>query len=114
MNAIARGLCALTGSDGATPAVWALGLFAIVSGLVLMVGLLTPIAGGVLTVGYAINGVTLFLSTEASKHANVPTSIYLAAMSLALAMLGPGAYSADARLFGRIEIIIPEGRRPPR
>lgn len=34
-------------------------------------------------------------------------------MSLALLMLGPGAFSLDARLFGRREIIIPEGRRPP-
>jgi hypothetical protein len=35
-------------------------------------------------------------------------------MSLALVLLGPGAFSLDARLFGRREIIIPVGRRPLR
>jgi hypothetical protein len=35
-------------------------------------------------------------------------------MSFALVLLGPGAISVDARLFGRQEIIIPDGRRPPR
>jgi hypothetical protein len=35
-------------------------------------------------------------------------------MSAALVLLGPGAFSLDARLFGRREIIIPEGGRSPR
>jgi hypothetical protein len=34
----------------------------------------------------------------------------LASISAALVLLGPGAFSLDARLFGRREIIIPEGR----
>jgi len=33
----------------------------------------------------------------------------LAVISAALVLLGPGAFSLDARLFGRREIIIPEG-----
>jgi hypothetical protein len=33
--------------------------------------------------------------------------------AVALAMLGPGAHSVDARLFGRREIIIPDCRRRP-
>jgi hypothetical protein len=33
-------------------------------------------------------------------------------MALAVALIGPGAYSLDARLFGRREIIIPRASRP--
>lgn len=33
---------------------------------------------------------------------------WLAAIAIALALLGPGAYSVDARLFGRREIVIEE------
>ena len=36
----------------------------------------------------------------------------MAAISAALVLLGPGAFSLDTRLFGRREIITPEGRRP--
>jgi hypothetical protein len=31
----------------------------------------------------------------------------------ALALLGPGAFSLDGRLFGRREIVIPPSSRPP-
>jgi hypothetical protein len=33
-------------------------------------------------------------------------------MAAATALLGPGAYSLDARLFGRREIIIPQASNP--
>jgi hypothetical protein len=47
---------------------------------------------------------------EANDHIGALTAFNLAAISAALALLGPGAFSLDARLFGRREIIIPEGR----
>jgi len=52
--------------------------------------------------------------TEANKHISTLAAFSLAAMSAALVLLGPGAFSLDARLFGRREIIIPEGPRSPR
>jgi len=48
--------------------------------------------------------------TEANHHISASTAFILAAISAALVLLGPGAFSLDARLFGRREIIIPEGR----
>jgi len=33
--------------------------------------------------------------------------------AVALALLGPGAFSLDGRLFGRREIVIPPATRPP-
>ena len=65
----------------------------------LIIGLWTPIAG----VFMALCELTLLVSTftGASMH------IALAALAAALAMLGPGAWSVDARLFGRKRIQIP-------
>jgi len=48
--------------------------------------------------------------TGANNHISALAAFNLAAISAALVLLGPGAFSLDARLFGRREIIIPEGR----
>jgi hypothetical protein len=50
----------------------------------------------------------------ANHHISTLGAFNLAAISAALVLLGPGAFSLDARLFGRREIIFPEGRRSPR
>jgi len=57
-----------------------------------------------------MTGVSPSLMTEATHHISPLTAFNLAAISAALVLLSPGAYSLDARLFGRREIIIPEGR----
>jgi uncharacterized membrane protein YphA (DoxX/SURF4 family) len=64
----------------------------------------------VATVGYLMTGVSSFLMTEANNHISALAAFNLAVISAALVLLGPGAFSLDARLFGRREIIIPEGR----
>jgi putative oxidoreductase len=66
--------------------------------LLLCAGLWTPIAGGVLA---GLASWTLFSRTD-DRWA----LILLAAVGLALAMLGPGAWSIDARLFGRKRLTI--------
>lgn len=114
VNVIAQGVFILTRSDTAVSTFWALGVFAIITGFVFMVGFLTPIVGSILAIGYLIDAVSLYLSNDSSKHTAVSVAFYLALISLALALLGPGAFSVDARLFGRLEIIIPERRHPPR
>ena len=61
-------------------------------GLLLLVGLWTPIAGA-LTAAFAV--------WHAFTHPHDPWSyILLGTLGAALAMLGPGAWSVDARLFG--------------
>jgi hypothetical protein len=57
-----------------------------------------------------MTGVSPSLMIEANNHISALAAFNLAAISAALVLLGPGAFSLDARLFGRREIIIPEGR----
>ena len=69
-----------------------LSVLTIGAGLLLLVGLWTPIVG---TFVAPIEVWKLFL------HAGDPwIYILLGTLSAALAMLGPGAWSVDARLFG--------------
>jgi uncharacterized membrane protein YphA (DoxX/SURF4 family) len=111
LNAINSGVGALVGSSSHAISVWAVGSLAIAAGAAIFVGFLTPAASAVATVGYLMTGVSSFLMTEANNHVGTSAAFNLAAMSAALVLLGPGAFSLDARLFGRREIIIPEGRR---
>jgi putative oxidoreductase len=97
-----------------TVASWALGAVAILSGLGLVAGFLTPgaaAAAGVSTLLIAWIGplpIVLGLRLDGSAAALVVID------AIALAMLGPGAHSVDAHLFGRREIIIPDhSRRRP-
>jgi putative oxidoreductase len=68
-----------------------------VAGLLLCAGLWTPIAGS------ALSAVALW--SAFSEHSDFWAQILLATMAGALAMLGPGAWSVDALLFGRKRLI---------
>jgi putative oxidoreductase len=70
------------------------------AGLLLSVGLWTPIAGGIA----AFVGMwgAFRLSGDPWSH------ILMAILGAGLAMLGPGAWSVDARLFGRKRVRIPD------
>jgi putative oxidoreductase len=67
------------------------------AGLLLCAGLWTPIAGSILSV--------IALWSAFSEAGHFWTQLLLATMAAALAMLGPGAWSIDARLFGRKRVI---------
>jgi uncharacterized membrane protein YphA (DoxX/SURF4 family) len=110
-GAIAQGIGSLAGSSQLTLAEQAIDVFAIVAALVLLIGLMTPIASLALASGYLGAGVSSFLSPDIVKHSNSFTALSLAAISTALVLLGPGAISFDARLFGRREIVIPQDSR---
>jgi uncharacterized membrane protein YphA (DoxX/SURF4 family) len=81
------------------------------TGFALLFGFLTPVAGAIASVGYFVKGVLLFISTDPNRHSGALSILNLFVMTLALVLLGPGAFSVDARLFGHREIIIPDGGR---
>jgi uncharacterized membrane protein YphA (DoxX/SURF4 family) len=67
-------------------------VLAIAAGILLLAGLWTPIAGILLAI---------IETWSAFTHPHDPwTYILLGAVGAGLAMLGPGAWSFDARLFG--------------
>jgi hypothetical protein len=68
-----------------------------VAGLLLSAGLWTPIVGGTLAALAVWTG--FFRPSDPWAH------ILVAGVSLSLALLGPGAWSIDARLFGRKRLI---------
>jgi putative oxidoreductase len=71
---------------------------ALAAALLLFVGLWTPIAGLVIVL------IELWLALTGTR--GVENSILLATLGAALALLGPGAHSVDAKLYGRKRIEI--------
>jgi putative oxidoreductase len=72
-------------------------LVAAAGGILLIAGLWTPATGAVI----ALNELWIAFSVYFSHLDGHWTHIFLAVLTAAVAMLGPGAYSIDARLFGR-------------
>ena len=94
---IDRGVMGLGG--GPTNHLPVLSVITAVAGLLLLVGLWTPIAGTL---------VAIIEVWKISQHVGDPwIYILLATLSSALALLGPGAWSVDARLFGWKRLDIP-------
>ena len=85
----------------------AMGLLALLSGLALLAGFLTPIVS---IVAFSIIAGTELSWLPAFKGGVIAgnyLSLDVAVMSAAIFMLGPGAFSIDALMFGRRRIIIP-------
>ena len=100
-------------SSGPAYIPWFTGMLAMAVGVALLIGLLTPIASALAACGYLVMGISSLLAADVSRHTGALIALDLAAISLAAVLLGPGAFSLDARLFGRRRIIIPEGPRHP-
>jgi hypothetical protein len=67
--------------------------------ILLLIGLWTPLAGALIAVAQ--------LGLAVSHLAEPWRFVHFAALGAALAMLGPGGCSLDARLFGRKQIQFP-------
>jgi putative oxidoreductase len=76
------------------------------AGILLVAGLWTPVAGVLAAF------VEAWIAVSGSGNANI--QVVLAVLSLTLAMIGPGAWSVDARLYGRRRIASSEPSRIPR
>lgn len=102
--------------DRSNPAsgAWLAGVLAAAAGAALLIGLLTPIVS--VLVGLCALGIGFSLLPPSSPNLfdTKLTTIFAVSMTAAIVFLGPGAYSVDARLFGRREIIIPPASRSPR
>ena len=80
-------------------------LFTATAGLLLIAGLWTPVVATVM--------VLLELRQIISRRGDLSSDILLCTLAFAIALLGPGSWSIDARLFGwkRIEIDTQKNKR---
>jgi uncharacterized membrane protein YphA (DoxX/SURF4 family) len=90
--------------------VWTVGVLTVVAGAFLVAGFLTPGAGAVAGLGTIVIASSTGPPAAASSVIGFIPALFVLADAVALVLLGPGAVSMDARLFGRREIIIPPDR----
>jgi uncharacterized membrane protein YphA (DoxX/SURF4 family) len=83
---------------------------AVTAGIFLLAGLWTPAMGALV----ALDEVWIALSLYSPRREGAWIHVFLAAVAVSIAMLGPGAWSIDARLFGRkrFDIDRTRGKRP--
>ena len=84
---------------------WSLAGLAFVIAACILIGLMTPIVA-------IIVGLSAIALASANAFHLTQTVLNLIVLSTAISLLGPGAFSFDARMFGRREILIRNAPRP--
>ena len=91
--------------EGPPPLTIALQVIDIAAAVLLLMGVFTPLAGVLAAAAKVWIAISLF-----SSHSGDPwVALAQAILAAALAMIGPGAWSIDARRFGRKHIDLSEG-----
>jgi uncharacterized membrane protein YphA (DoxX/SURF4 family) len=101
-----QGVLCLAIEDGEPPVRFGGGL-AVLSGILLLTGFQTRLASFLIASGIAFVSLrALPLPARDLFHRLLP-GIFAETMSVATVFMGPGAFSIDAYLYGRKEIVIP-------
>jgi uncharacterized membrane protein YphA (DoxX/SURF4 family) len=82
----------------------------ILSGCALVTGILTP-AAGVLAAAFSLVRALAPPTSGGGALGGGGAPALLFVIAVTVALLGPGAFSLDARLFGRREIVVPRAPR---
>jgi uncharacterized membrane protein YphA (DoxX/SURF4 family) len=111
ITAISAGVVYFSGSSSPSLGKWSLGIVLITSGAAMTIGFLTPFSG--LLVGVTFLGIALswFPVPPWSLLDVRPLAWGMIITAASIALLGPGIFSLDGRLFGRREIVIPPASR---
>ena len=111
---IVHGAACLTDRGPSAWGTWAVGATAVLTGALLLMGLVTPLAGGLAAAASAGIALSWLPSPTPNAFGGGVTAVLPVIVSAAIALLGPGAISVDCALFGRREITIPQARGGPR
>jgi uncharacterized membrane protein YphA (DoxX/SURF4 family) len=111
-SAIVNGFADLAGGAPISFLSWPAGMITMLAGASLHAGFLTTVFAAVIAVD--VTAVTFSGLQSSSSHglAGLPSAIALLVLAIVVALLGPGAYSVDARLFGMREIVITRSGPP--
>jgi uncharacterized membrane protein YphA (DoxX/SURF4 family) len=104
---VVHGVACLALRHAGTWSTWAAGATEILTGVMLVIGLMTPLAGVVGAIGTAGAALSWFPWPMPPPSATATGSLLRVLVMAAITLLGPGAISVDATLFGRREITIP-------
>jgi len=95
----------IAGAGDRTPYVWVIGVVTAACGAMLVLGLMTLIAG--VTASASILAITLSAAGPLLASGSAVLSLVTAILAFGLALTGPGAFSLEGRLYGRREIVVP-------
>ena len=111
LTAVIQGGFFLTDGGNQTLMNWVLGMIAVASGALLLIGFLTPIVGMLVGLGSAGIALSWYPAPTLLLRDSWLVTVFVVIMAAAIVFLGPGAFSLDCRLFGRREIFIPPAPR---
>ena len=111
-SAVLNGIAYLSGGAATAFISWTAGIVAMLAGACLLAGFLTSLFGAVVAADVAAVTFSWLRPSWSHGIAGVLSAITLIVVATAVALLGPGAYSVDARLFGLREIVITRSGRP--
>jgi uncharacterized membrane protein YphA (DoxX/SURF4 family) len=114
LTAIVQGFLYLSRGGKPSAAGLIFGVLLTISGICLMIGFLTPIGSILAGVGCVASDSSWLPAPAITLFDNQLVSLEMVVMAVSLALLGPGAFALDARLFGRREIVIPPAPRDPK
>jgi uncharacterized membrane protein YphA (DoxX/SURF4 family) len=86
---------------------WLISVSAVACGVSLLAGFLTPLASILAGLGAVSVALSWITAPDPNLFDDRLSIIFVVIMTVAIFLLGPGAFSLDARLFGRREIVIP-------
>lgn len=93
--------------------VWSLALLTLLAGVALLLGLLTSVAAALIALGTIGTALSWLPTPTPNLFDKIWPTALVIVVAVAIVLLGPGAWSVDARLFGLRKITIPRTPQSP-